>query len=301
MHKQLCLFTFVALSLLFGAFLLFNNTSLTHLVYGPPVKEKLSVEMLTWISDELLYDYIVVVDIDPAVFDFEPDAVDRQEESSADHVTIDFLSRILFPHENREIALSDIVGNELSNEKIRREMVHISAKTAIVSGTAEGSPGVPAATIIQDGIPKRSNFPTQNSRSPFETGKYSVTEKGFYLDRRAVTNREYREFIRATNRTVPRHWNNLNLQSNQKDEPVVNISYEDASAYAAWVGKRLPKISEYERAVQKNPSLRTNAPLNEWTATPAGQGQHYRYGGAPAADGLMDSYTGFRLALDDAS
>lgn len=266
-----------------------------------PVKGKLTPEMVSWISSEILYDYIVVVDLDPAVFDFEPEQ--DHEEGNADAITIDFITKILYPNtSSREVALADIIGMDTSPEKLRRDMFFVQGKTVSTHGSVNETTHMPVSVVRQDGIAIRGNFPKNNSVSTFETGQYVSTEKSFYIDRRPVTNRDYREFIRVSGRPVPKHWEKNGPQSGIKDDPVVNITYDDAAAYAAWVGKRLPTASEFERASLRNPSLRLSSPMNEWTSTEAQTPDralvHYRFGGSPAAGDAADGNTGFRTALD---
>jgi len=72
----------------------------------------------------------------------------------------------------------------------------------------------------------------------------------FFIDLHPVTNAEYRAFLEATNHRPPFHWNAGLWPADQADHPVVFVSQEDARAYAAWAGKRLPTEAEWEKAAR---------------------------------------------------
>jgi formylglycine-generating enzyme required for sulfatase activity len=72
-----------------------------------------------------------------------------------------------------------------------------------------------------------------------------VTVRTFYIDTTEVTNRAYLTFCRETGHSAP-----TGTQQAQGDYPVVNVSMDDAQAFAAWAHKRLPSADEWEKAAR---------------------------------------------------
>jgi formylglycine-generating enzyme required for sulfatase activity len=80
--------------------------------------------------------------------------------------------------------------------------------------------------------------------------------KRFFIDRTPVTNRQFKAFIDAT-RYQPtdaanflKDWANGTYPDGWADRSVTWVSIEDARAYAAWAGKRLPNEWEWQYASQ---------------------------------------------------
>ena len=78
----------------------------------------------------------------------------------------------------------------------------------------------------------------------------------FYMDTHPVTNRQFQAFLKAANYQPAdtsrflAHWSKGKIPAGQEDFPVVYVSLEDAQAYAAWAGKRLPTEAEWQYASQ---------------------------------------------------
>lgn len=78
----------------------------------------------------------------------------------------------------------------------------------------------------------------------------------FFLDRTPVTNRQFKAFLDATgyhpkdDANFLRDWTGGTYPEGWADRPVTWVSIEDARAYAAWAGKRLPHEWEWQYAAQ---------------------------------------------------
>lgn len=90
------------------------------------------------------------------------------------------------------------------------------------------------------------------------TPQRRVDLMAFYIDKHEVTNKDYRQFIKATQHRLPYdkrydtiyNWSNGKFSVNLDDHPVVLVDWHDADSYCRWVGKRLPTESEWEKAAR---------------------------------------------------
>ncbi len=123
----------------------------------------------------------------------------------------------------------------------------------------------------------------------------------YFIDKYEVSNREYKEFIAAggyvkpefwkypfvkDGRTLsreeamrlfvdrsglpgPREWNGQNVPDGKADHPVTGVTWYEAAAYAAFRGKTLPTLFQWERAARFGPMA---GPVNfmPWGAFDAG-------------------------------
>ncbi len=94
--------------------------------------------------------------------------------------------------------------------------------------------------------------------SPRRHHRQRMRIKPFHIDRHPVTNAEFKRFVDDSGyaprdaHNFLRDWDNGTPRAGWENKPVTWVSLEDARAYAAWAGKRLPREWEWQYAAQGN-------------------------------------------------
>lgn len=85
---------------------------------------------------------------------------------------------------------------------------------------------------------------------PLEKPAHTVVLRPFFIDIYEVTREEYANFVKATGHSPPPKWINGQYPSGTAKWPVTGVDWDDATAYAQWMGKRLPTEEEWEFAAR---------------------------------------------------
>lgn len=146
----------------------------------------------------------------------------------------------------------------------RRRWLEMTAGTAgtvllnrAAAGNAapEGMVPVPAGSFLMGTDPEEAEllaarYGHHPSWLSGETPRRRIDLPVFWIDRHPVTNADYARFISATGRRPPPHWNGNQPPDRLLSHPVTLVDHAEATAYARWLGKRLPTEAEWEKAAR---------------------------------------------------
>jgi len=140
-------------------------------------------------------------------------------------------------------------------QKNRRKPLSVGPPPPAAAAEGRGATHIPAGLAT---LGAGDHFAWDN-----ELPAHSVEVPAFEIDRYKVTNGQYLDYIRATDADPPHFWKRMNgqwywrgmfeLMPLPLDSPVY-VTQEQATAYAHWLGKRVPTEAEYHRAAFGTPS-----------------------------------------------
>jgi gamma-glutamyl hercynylcysteine S-oxide synthase len=161
------------------------------------------------------------------------------------------------------MAAKPIAGHSNEWKVLPQQLVEIAA-TKTPSSAPENMIKIPAGDFVfrVNGIEiEGGNNPGVDVQYPWEDSPRRFHEqllhmKSFWIDKYPVTNSQFKKFVDATHYQPEdkldflRDWENGNYPQGWDNKPVTWVSLEDARAYVAWAGKRLPREWEWQYSAQ---------------------------------------------------
>jgi serine/threonine-protein kinase len=121
-----------------------------------------------------------------------------------------------------------------------------SETTQPAENVAKSQPAPPGMVYVPGGELLMGDDGGEEQERP----AHKIAVNPFFIDRNEVTCEEYAQFIAATGHRAPSKWTGGHYPDGFANRPVTGVDWDDASAYAAWAGKRLPTEQEWEFAAR---------------------------------------------------
>ena len=80
--------------------------------------------------------------------------------------------------------------------------------------------------------------------------RHKVDLPAFKISKYPVTNAQYLRFVSDSGHRAPLNWDQGKVKKKDLLHPVTMVSWYDAKAYCSWIGGRLPKEAEWEKAAR---------------------------------------------------
>jgi iron(II)-dependent oxidoreductase len=241
-----------------------------------------------WLLQHVAGEDPVRGDLEPLYDAFEHERSERatlpllEPEEARDYLTevrrrvLAVLDDVAFEDSDPLLRDAFVYGLVIQHELQHQETMLQTMQLAGLPSPGGGPRAVAAATPVE--VPSGSfvmgtdeAWAYDNERPPHE-----VEIPAFRIDSAPVRNAEYAEFVAATGAQPPQFWRRNESewwverfgdpQPLAADEPVQHVSWDEASAFAAWAGKRLPTEAEWERAASLD-LLDGTGEVWEWTAS----------------------------------
>jgi iron(II)-dependent oxidoreductase len=197
-----------------------------------------------------------------------PVELTRPQQPAAPNDTTGLVEQMIAQSRYALLLRQEIVGN-LTAAQVTAARRHLNAEMTLV----------PAGEISVGHLSRDLHGDDATDTDESESRGTVLRIERFLLDRFCVTNRQYQcfvdaggyeqmsiwepdiwpgvlDFVDQTGCPGPRFWQHGRYPEGLEDHPVVGVSWYEASAYARWVGKRLPTDPEWEKSASWPVQLR---------------------------------------------